>query len=72
MAKGGAPEGQDGRAHLGVGDDLDAEDVGETGAAVVAEGAEDEVLALLVEDEDARQHGRRGEAGAASAFCICT
>jgi hypothetical protein len=26
----------------------------------------------LVEDEDARQHGRRGEAGAASAFCICT
>jgi len=59
MAEGGAPERQDGRADLGVADDLDAEHVGEAGAAVVAEGAEDEVLALLVEDEDARQHGGR-------------
>jgi hypothetical protein len=57
MAEGGRAERQDGRAHLGVGDDLDAEDVGEARAAVVAEGAEDEVLALLVEDEDAGEHG---------------
>lgn len=58
MAKRRAPQRQDGRSDLGVGDDLDAEDVGESGTAVVAEGAEDEVLALLVEDEDAGQHGR--------------
>lgn len=61
MAEGGAAQGQDGRAHLRVADDLDAEDIGEAGAAVVAKGAEDEVLALLVEDEDAGEHGgRRG------------
>jgi len=63
MAEGGAAQRQDGRPHLRVGDDLDAEDVGQPGAAVVAEGAEDEVLALLVEDEDSRKHfggcGRR-------------
>ena len=56
MAEGGAAEGQDGRPDLGVGNDLDAEDVGEAGAAIVAKGAEDEVLALLVEDEDSGQH----------------
>ncbi|KAL8288318.1 hypothetical protein RB601_004651 [Gaeumannomyces tritici] len=49
MAEGGAAQRQDGRADLGVGDDLDAEDVGEARAAVVAEGAEDQVLALLVD-----------------------
>lgn len=62
VAEGGAAEGEDGRPDLGVRDDLDAEDVGETGPAVVPKGAEDEVLALLVEDEDAGQHdvaGRR-------------
>jgi hypothetical protein len=32
---------------------LDAEDIGETRAAVVPEGAKYEVLALLVEDENA-------------------
>jgi hypothetical protein len=53
MAEGGAAEGQDGRAHLGVADDLDAEHVGEARAAVVAERPEDQVLALLVEDENA-------------------
>src|SRR4051794_40683900 len=47
MAKGGAAQGQDGRAHLGIADDLDPKDIGEPWAAVVAEGAEDEVLALL-------------------------
>ena len=41
MAEGGRAEGENGRAHLGVRDDLDAEDVGEARAAVVAEGAED-------------------------------
>ncbi len=56
MAKGGGTKGEDGRADLGIGDDLDAEDVGEAGAAVVAEGAKDEILAFLVEDEDPRQH----------------
>jgi hypothetical protein len=39
---------------------LDAEDVGEPRAAVVAEGAKDEVLALLVEYQDTRKH-RDGE-----------
>lgn len=56
MAEGGGAQSQDGRANQRVGDDLDAEDVGETRAAVVAEGAKDEVLALLVEDEDSRNH----------------
>jgi hypothetical protein len=61
MAKRGRAEGQNGRAYLGVGDDLDAEDVGKARAAVVAEGAKDEVLALLIEDEDAGEHGGGGE-----------
>lgn len=56
MAERGGAQSQDGRANQRVGDDLDAEDVGETRAAVVAEGAKDEVLALLVEDEDSRNH----------------
>lgn len=56
MAKGRASERQDGRPDLGVGDDLDAEDVGEARPAVVAKGAEDEVFALLVEDEHAGEH----------------
>lgn len=53
MAESGGSEGQDGRANHGVGDDLDAKDIGETGTAVIAKGAKDEVLALLVEDQDA-------------------
>jgi hypothetical protein len=56
MAKGRASERQDRRPHLGVGDDLDAEDVGKARPAVVAKGAEDEVLALLVEDEHSGEH----------------
>lgn len=40
-----------------VGDDLDAEDVGETRATVAAEGPEDQVLPLLIEDQDPREHG---------------
>lgn len=61
MAERRASKRQDGRAHLGIRDDLDAKDIGESGSAVVAEGAENEVLALLVEDEDAGQHGRDEE-----------
>jgi len=60
MAEGGGAEGEDGRAHLRIGYDLDAEDVGEAGAAVVAEGTEDEVLAFLVENENAGKHGGGG------------
>jgi hypothetical protein len=56
MAEGGAAEGQDGRADLGVADDLDAEHVGKSRAAVIAEGPEDQVLAFLVEDENSGQH----------------
>ena len=56
MAEGGRTKSQDGGADQRVGNDLDAEDIGESWAAVVAEGAKDEVLALLVEDEDARDH----------------
>jgi len=57
MAKGGGAKGEDGRAYLGVGDDLNAEDIGKSRAAVVAEGAKDEVLTFLVEDENSREHG---------------
>jgi hypothetical protein len=56
MAEGGAAEREDGRADLGVADDLDAEDIGETRAAVVAKRTEDQVLALLVENEYPGQH----------------
>ena len=56
MAEGRGAEREDRGADLRVGDHLDAEDVGEAGPAVVAEGAEDEIFALLVEDEDAGEH----------------
>lgn len=51
-------EREDGGADLCIGYHLDAEDVGEAGPAVVAKGAEDEILAFLVEDEDAGEHSR--------------
>jgi hypothetical protein len=57
MAEGGGAEGEDGRAHLGIRYNLDAEDVGEARAAVIAEGAENQILALLIENEDAGEHG---------------
>lgn len=62
MAEGCGPEGEDWRPYLGVRDDLDAEDIGESRTAVIPEGAEYEVLAFLVEYEDSREHcggGRR-------------
>lgn len=43
-------------ANLGIGDDLDAEDIGEPWSAVVSKGAEDEVLAFLVEYQDTGEH----------------
>lgn len=63
MAEGGRAKCEDGRAHLGVGNDLYAEDVGEARAAVVAEGAKDEILTLLIEYEDSGQHGGGRSAG---------
>jgi hypothetical protein len=51
-----ATEGEDGRSYCWVGDDLDAEDVGETRATVGPEGAENEVFALLVEYQNSGYH----------------
>ncbi len=53
MAEGCGAEGEYRGAYLGIRDDLDAEDVGEAGSAIVSKGTEDEILAFLVEDEDA-------------------
>jgi len=65
MAEGGGAKGEDGRADLGVGDDLDSEHIGKARAAVVTEGAKDEVLTFLVEDKDSGKHGGdvRGDSG---------
>lgn len=49
MAEGGAAQSQDRRTNLGIGDDLNAEDIGETGSTVVAEGSKDEVFTFLIE-----------------------
>lgn len=48
---------ENGRAHIHVGDYLDAEDVCKAGATIGAEGAEDEVFTLLIEYKDPRNHG---------------
>lgn len=53
MAERCASEGEDWRSNLSVGDDLDAKDVCEARPTVVPEGAEDKVLALLIEDQNA-------------------
>lgn len=52
MAEGRRAQGQDRRAYLRIGDDLDPEDVGKARAAVAAEGAKYEVLALLIEHKN--------------------
>jgi hypothetical protein len=57
MAEGGRAKGENGRAYLGVGDDLNSEHIGKSRAAIVAEGAKDEVLTFLVEDKDSGEHG---------------
>lgn len=79
MAESGEAESEDWGANLGIGDDLDAEDVGEAGSAVVSKGAEDQIFALLVEDQYAGEHSEwLGAAGAyAPKFgrgccCSCT
>lgn len=59
MAEGGRAQGEDGRAYLGIGDDLYAEYVCKAWSAVIAKCTEDEVLAFLVEDEDAGKHVRQ-------------
>lgn len=79
MRESGAAEGEDGRADRRVGDDLNAEDIGEARAHVLAEGAQDEQLALLVEEEDAGEHldgieggngMERGEVGRIDPYAI--
>lgn len=60
MAERRRSQRQNGRAHLGVGNDLDAEDVGQARPAITAKGAEDEILAFLVEDENAGEHFEYG------------
>ena len=52
MAESRRSEGENGRADLCVGDDLDAEDVCKPWATIVSKGAKNEVLALLIEDEN--------------------
>lgn len=50
MAEGRRAQGQDRRADLRIGDDLNAKDVRKTWATVTPEGAEDQILALLIEN----------------------
>ncbi len=57
MAEGRGPESEDWGADLGIGDDLNAEDVGEAGPTVISKGAEDEIFAFLIEDQYAGEHG---------------
>ena len=52
MAEGCRSECENRRANLCIGDDLDAEDVCEPWTAIISKGAEDEILAFLVEDEN--------------------
>lgn len=51
VAEGRGPECEYGGAHLGIGDDLDAEDVREPWTAIIPEGSENEVLSFLVEHQ---------------------
>lgn len=60
MAKGCRTKRKNRRAYLGVGDDLDAEDVGEARTAVVTEGAKYQILAFLVEYKNPGEHGEGG------------
>ncbi len=53
MAEGGRAQCEDGTPHLGIRDDLDAEDVCQSWPTVAAECTEDEILAFLVEYQDA-------------------
>ena len=52
VAKGCGSEGEDWRADLGIGDDLDAEDVCKPWAAIISKGTENEIFAFLIKDKD--------------------
>lgn len=52
----GRTECEDRTSDLRIGDDLDAEDVCEAWTAVISKGAEDEILAFLIENEDSGEH----------------
>jgi hypothetical protein len=56
MAEGCGAQGEDGAPHLRVRNDLNAEDICKPWSTVATKGAEDEVLAFLIEDKDAAQH----------------
>ena len=53
MAECRRSESKDGRADLCIRDYLNTEDVCEPWAAIIPKGAEDEILALLIEDKNA-------------------
>lgn len=41
---------------MGIGNDLDAEDICHPWSAVISKCTEDQILALLIEDQNAREH----------------
>jgi hypothetical protein len=53
MAKGGRTQRKNWRPYLGVGDYLNAENIGKPWAAIVSKSPKDQVLALLVKDKNA-------------------
>ena len=56
MTECGRTEREDRTSDLRIGDDLDAEDVCQTWTAVISKGAEDEILAFLIEDKNSGEH----------------
>jgi len=57
MAKSRRAQSQRRTSQLGIRDDLYPEDIGESGSTVAAKGAEDKILAFLVEDQYSTEHG---------------
>lgn len=56
MAESRRAQGQNWGADLRIGDHLYTKDISETRATITSEGAEDEILPLLIEYQDTRQH----------------
>ena len=56
MTESSRPQRQDRAPNRRITDNLDAKDIREAWATIVAESAEDEVFAFLVEDENAGEH----------------
>lgn len=56
MTEGRRAQSQNWGADLRIGDNLYAKDIGETWTTITSEGTEDEILPLLVEYQDTRQH----------------